>query len=150
MPARREYREAEMPGTTFDIDAIAAGGGKVLTFANGATIYSRGEPGTCAYIVTRGRVRIGDGAPLETVRAGEIFGEASLLDDGPRMASAVASGPTELVTIEPGLFRLLVRDDTEFMDAVMRLMVRRLRAATSALDRVKDDSRPALRVIAGG
>jgi CRP-like cAMP-binding protein len=139
-----------MPGTTFDIDAIAAGGGRTLSFANGATIYSRGEPGDCAFIVARGRVRIGNGAPLEVVRPGEIFGEASLLDACPRMASATASGPTEVVVIEPDLFFLLCRDDSDFADAVMRLLSRRLRAALSALDRFTGDSRPDLRVIAGG
>ena len=139
-----------MPGTTFDIDAIAAGGGEVLTFPSGATIYARGELGSCAYIVTRGRVRVGNGVPLETVRPGEIFGEASLVDHGPRMASAIASGPTEVRVIDRALFEVLVRDDCDFMNAVMRLMVRRLRATVSALDRVTGDSRPDLRVIAGG
>jgi len=139
-----------MPGTTFDIDAIAAGGGRTLTFANGAPIYTRGEPGTCAYIVTRGRVRIGNGAPVAILEPGEIFGEASLVDDGPRMASATASGPTEVRVIDRALFGILMRDDSDFMDAVLRLMVRRLRATTSALDRVTGDGRPELRVIAGG
>jgi CRP-like cAMP-binding protein len=95
-------------------------------------------------------VRIGNGAPLEVVRPGEIFGEASLLDACPRMASATASGPTEVVVIEPDLFFLLCRDDSDFADAVMRLLSRRLRAALSALDRFTGDSRPDLRVIAGG
>ena len=139
-----------MPGTTFDIDAIAAGGGRALNFPNGATIYSRGEAGDCAYIVAQGRVRIGNGVPIEIVRPGEIFGEASLLDACPRMASATASGPTEIREIDRELFLLLCRDDSDFADAVMRLMARRLRATVRALDRLTDDSRPDLRVIAGG
>lgn len=139
-----------MPGTTFDIDAIAAGGGKVLAFSNGATIYARGEPGTCAYIVTRGRVRVGNGFALETVRPGEVFGEDSLVDQGPRMASATASGPTEIREIDRALFEVLVRDDSDFMSAVMRLMVRRLRATMIALDRGGGEGRPDLKVIAGG
>lgn len=139
-----------MPGTTFDIDAIAAGGGKTLRFANGAEIYGRGEPGDCAYIVAEGRVRLGNGVPIEIVRPGEIFGEASLLDASPRLATATASGPTEVIVIEPSLFFLLCRDDGDFADAVMRLMARRLRATLAALDRVNVDGRPDLRVIAGG
>ena len=139
-----------MLATTFDIDAIAAGGGKVLAFANGTTIYARGEPGDCAYIVTRGRVRLGNGLPIEVVRPGEIFGEASLIDEGPRMASAFASGSTEVRMIDRSLFAVLARDDSDFTAAVMRLMARRLRAAVRTLDRVTGDSRPELRVIAGG
>ena len=139
-----------MPGTTFDIDAIAAGGGKLLSFPNGATIYTRGEPGTCAYIVTRGRVRVGDGVAIETVRPGEVFGEDSLLDDGPRMASATAFGPTEIREIDRALFEVLIRDDSDFMSAMLHLMVRRLRATVLALDRGAGDGRPDLKVIAGG
>jgi CRP-like cAMP-binding protein len=139
-----------MPGTTFDIDAIAAGGGRVLRFENGAAIYGRGDPGDCAFIVARGRVRIGNGVPIEILRPGEIFGEDSLIDASPRMATATATGPTEVVVIEPDLFFLLCRDDSDFSDAVMRLMARRLRATLSALDRVTGDGRPDLRVIAGG
>lgn len=137
-----------MPATTFDIDAIAAGGGMVLRFENGAPIYSRGDPGDCAFIVARGRVRIGNGVVIEVVRPGEIFGEASLIDASPRMASATASGPTEVVVIEPDLFFVLCRDDSDFADAVMRLMARRLRATLAALDRVTGDGRPDLRIIA--
>jgi CRP-like cAMP-binding protein len=150
MPARRADREAEMLATTFDIDAIAAGGGKVLTFANGATIYARGEPGDCAYIVTRGRVRLGNGVPIEVVRPGEIFGEASLIDEGPRITSAFASGPTEVRVIDRAMFTVLARDDSDFAATVARLMARRLRAAVRALDRVTGDARPDLRVISGG
>lgn len=139
-----------MPETTYDIDVIAAGQGKVLTFANGAVIYARGEPGDCAFIVTRGRVRIGNGVPIETVGPGEIFGAASLIDGGLRGASAVAEGPTELRTIDRALFDVLVRDDSDFALAVARLLARRLRAAVGALDRLTGDSRPDLRVIAGG
>ena len=138
-----------MPATSFDIDAIAAGGTRLLRFPNGATIYARGEPGDCAYIVTRGRVRIGDAVSLEMVRAGEVFGEASLLDGGPRMASATASGPAEVREIDRALFEVLLRDDGDFADMVLRLTSRRLRAAVCALDRVTGDSRPMLRLVAG-
>ena len=139
-----------MPGTTFDTDVIAAGRGKTLALNDGATIYARGEPGECAYIVTRGRVRIGNGVPIEVLRAGEIFGEMSLLDNGPRCCAAVAVGPTEVMAIDRRLFDVLVRDDADFALAIMQLMARRLRAAITALDRATGDGRPELRLIAGG
>ena len=74
----------------------------------------------------------------------------TLLDACPRMASATASGPTEVVVIEPDLFFLLCRDDSDFADAVMHLLARRLRVALSALDRLTGGGRPDLKVIAGG
>ena len=139
-----------MTDTTYDIDVIAAGRGRMLPLGDGAVIYARGEPGDCAYIVTRGRVRIGNGIPIEVLRAGEIFGETSLLDDGPRCSAAVAVGPTEVMAIERPLFEVLIRDDPDFAVALLRLTARRLRAAMAELDRATGRSRPELRVIAGG
>ena len=139
-----------MPETTYDIDVITAGRGEVLAFGSGATIYSCGDPGDCAYIVTRGRVRLGNAVMIEVLRPGEIFGEMALIDSGPREMSAQAMGPTELVAIDRALFEALVRDDPDFVDTILQLLARRLRAASRALDRTSGRPRPDLRVIAGG
>ena len=143
-----------MLGTTYDIDVITAGRGEVLDFADGATIYSCGDPGDCAYIVTRGRVRIGNAVMVEILRPGEIFGEMTLIDAGPRDMSAQAVGPTGVVAIDRALFDALVFDDPEFVDTILQLLARRLRAASRALDRTSVRTsvrqRPELRVIAGG
>ncbi|HET7716311.1 MAG TPA: cyclic nucleotide-binding domain-containing protein [Bauldia sp.] len=139
-----------MPGTTFDIDVIAAGRGKTFVFHDGATIYARGEPGDSAFIVVRGGVRLGNSVPIDVLRAGEIFGEMALIDDAPRSTAAVAVGPTEVMAIDRPLFDVLLQDDPDFALVIMRLLARRLRAAISALDRAMGRPRPELRVIAGG
>ena len=138
-----------MPGTTFDIDAIAAGGGRVLRFENGAAIYGRGDPGDCAFIVARGRVRIGNGVPIEILRPGRSSARThsstrarAWLRPRPRARRRWSSSSRIF-------FFLLCRDDSDFSDAVMRLMARRLRATLSALDRVTGDGRPDLRVMRG-
>jgi len=136
--------------TTYDIDVIAAGCGRAVAIPDGAVIYARGEPSDCAYIVTRGRVRLGNGVSIEVLSRGEIFGEMELLDDGPRSTAAVAVGPTEVLAIERPLFDVLIRDDPDFALALLRLTARRLRAAMAELDRATGRSRPELRVIAGG
>ncbi len=137
-----------MPGTTFDIDVIAAGARGTRRLPDGGLVYARGERGDCAYIITRGRVRVGNGVPIEILDAGEIFGETALLDDGPRSAAAVAVGPTEVVEIGRSVFDALIRDDPDFALTIMRLMVRRLRATISALDRAAGHGRPELRALA--
>lgn len=136
--------------TTYDTDVIAAGRGRTFVLGDGAVIYARGEPGDCAYIVARGRVRIGNVMPIDVLSPGEIFGEMALLDDGPRCSAAVAVGPTEVMAIDRALFDVLIRDDPDFAVTVLRLMARRLRAAMTELDRATGRSRPELRVIAGG
>jgi CRP/FNR family transcriptional regulator, cyclic AMP receptor protein len=140
-----------MPGTTFDVDVIAAGEGRATYLPDGAAIFSRGDPGECAYIVTKGRVRIdnGNGVPIETVGVGEIVGEMALLDNEPHTAAAVAVGPTEILSIDRPLFEVLIRDDPDFALTILRLMVRRLRATMTELDHGASARAPApLRALA--
>src|ERR1041385_2850969 len=60
----------------------------------GKTMFLRGDPGHAMYVVRSGAVEIffkndtGERIVLETARKGHFFGEISLLDGGPRTASA--------------------------------------------------------------
>jgi len=47
------------------------------------------------------------GRPVETLHAGEIFGEIGLIDGGPRIATAVVNERVELVPIDRPLFESL-------------------------------------------
>ena len=73
-------------------------------FEPGTCIFAEGEPGTEAHVVEYGRVAIfktvmGQRVDLGTVIQGGIFGEMALIDDQPRMASAVAEAETACVVI---------------------------------------------------
>ena len=60
----------------------------------GTALFNYGDPGDSLYIVRAGEVEIffkndtGERILLETARAGDFFGEISLLDGGARTASA--------------------------------------------------------------
>jgi CRP/FNR family transcriptional regulator, cyclic AMP receptor protein len=126
--------EKIMSATTFDVEVIEAGGVVGIAYADGAVLFNKGDEGECAYIVKRGRVRIGTGIPIEVMLPGEVFGEMALIDDEPRSAAAVAVGVTEVLPIDRPLFGVLMRDDSDFAMTVMRLMVRRLRATLVMLE----------------
>jgi CRP/FNR family transcriptional regulator, cyclic AMP receptor protein len=72
----------------------------------GHALFNYGDPGDSLYLVLSGKVEIffkndtGDRIVLETARAGEFFGEVSLLDGGPRTASALVIEDTEAVVID--------------------------------------------------
>ncbi|MBC7951843.1 MAG: cyclic nucleotide-binding domain-containing protein [Rhodospirillaceae bacterium] len=73
-------------------------------FEPGALIFDEGEPGHEAYVVEYGRVAIfksvkGQRVELGLVIQGGIFGEMALIDDQPRMASAMAEVETACVVI---------------------------------------------------
>ncbi len=74
----------------------------------GKSLFVYGDPGDAAYIVRKGAVEIyskndtGERLVLETARAGAFFGEISLLDGGPRTASAVVLEDLEAILVDRG------------------------------------------------
>ena len=122
-----------MNDTRFEIGTEDGIEGRRIAFADGGVVFIKGDPGDYAYVVASGNVEIREsGRVIETMEAGEIFGEMALIDSEPRSASAVAVGPTELIIIDPPAFERLIRDEPGFAMKVMRHMSRRLRATLAA------------------
>jgi EAL domain-containing protein (putative c-di-GMP-specific phosphodiesterase class I) len=70
----------------------------------GALLFSEGDAGSVAYMITRGRIEIFlarncDRIVLATRGPGEIVGEMAIIDGGPRSASALVVADCELVPI---------------------------------------------------
>lgn len=74
--------------------------------AAGASIFKAGDPGQAMYVVSRGEVEIsvtdhaGQKIVLTVARKGDVFGELSMLDAGPRSASAQALTEVELLELD--------------------------------------------------
>jgi len=79
-----------------------------ITEPAGKSMFVYGDPGDSAYIIRRGVVEIyskndtGERLVLETARVGDFFGEISLLDGGPRTASAVVIEDLEAILVDRG------------------------------------------------
>jgi CRP/FNR family cyclic AMP-dependent transcriptional regulator len=75
-------------------------------FESGRFVFKHGDPGESLYIVREGEVQIfvtddtGHKIVLATAGPGQFFGEVSLLDNGPRTASAVAVADTETLRLD--------------------------------------------------
>ena len=87
----------------------------------------KSEVTPCIWCGRAGSTSITYGTVLENIRAGGIFGEMALIDDGPRSAAAMAAEPTEVVAIDKPAFLSVVRDDPQFALRVMSLLATRLR-----------------------
>lgn len=112
----------------FDFSILDRIGAPYRHFDAGEKIFLEDELGDAMYMVRSGRVDIITyGTVLENVRAGGIFGELALIDDGPRSAAAMASEPTEVVAINKPTFLAVIREDPDFALRVMGLLASRLR-----------------------
>ncbi len=97
-------------------------------------LFQTGEPGDALYIVRTGEIELyikdtaGQKIVLNVVRPGEMFGELSLLDSGPRSATATALTETELLVLDRDDLLLLFQkkpDAALHMLAAMSSMTRK-------------------------
>ena len=101
----------------------------------GTVVVTEGDRTDFLYVVISGRLKVmmgeanGKEVILGILGPGEFFGEMGLIDDGPRSASVVAIEPCELLLLTRRDFKRCMAESYETAMAVMRVLVRRLRAA---------------------
>ena len=89
-----------MSNAEVEFSILAGSGAPVRAFRQGEIIFREGDPATELYVIKSGRVDISTGNRLlATLEENGIFGEMALIDDHPRMASAVAEEETACVII---------------------------------------------------
>ena len=104
----------------------------------GEVIIREGERGDTLYLLLEGSVEfvLGLGTPHEERRlpmdAVGYFGEISILANEPRAATAIALEPCQLLTLEGGALRELIRQVPEISFEIFRVFARRLRTAEQA------------------
>jgi len=100
----------------------------ITEFRAGGTVFHQGDAGDYMYVVLDGEVDIyANGRYVNTVRAGDIFGEMALIDNSPRSGSAVANTDCRLARIDQRRFMFLVQQTPFFALEVMHVMADRLR-----------------------
>jgi CRP/FNR family cyclic AMP-dependent transcriptional regulator len=105
----------------------------------GKTMFLRGDPGNAMYIVRAGSVEIffkndtGERIVLETARTGQFFGEISLLDEGPRTASAVVKEDLDALVVDRGDLAEFLKQHPEASMDLLAAMGRRLRDSAKLL-----------------
>ena len=98
-------------------------------------IIEAGEVSDTLYIILSGHANVLLKEPRRgeiivfTLKPGEFFGEMSLLDKQPRSASIIANEACELLLLKGGDFFVYLKKETSLTMAVLRELVRRLRAA---------------------
>ncbi|CAN5547950.1 N/A [soil metagenome] len=88
-----------------ELEKIAKAGDEILRTA-GTVIVDQGQTGREAFVVLEGEVSVKrNNRKIGTLGPGAVVGELSLLDHGPRTATAVCDTDCELLVIDQRHFR---------------------------------------------
>jgi CRP-like cAMP-binding protein len=103
-----------------------------VTYNAGRVIVKKGDPGKAFYVIVEGTAKVVKGrivtAKAEAeLGAGQFFGELSLLDGLPRVATVVAATPLRTIRLERSAFRRLLREDPDLGLKILEGMSRRIR-----------------------
>ena len=98
-------------------------------------IVQKGQKGLRMYAVLEGQVSVSiDGHTVEVLGPGGVFGEAAIISEAPRLASAVAETDCELLAISREALLTLVKVSPKFADTMLTTLAGRLRHLTAKLD----------------
>lgn len=116
-----------------ELEAVLASG-KVLEVPEAKVMVEEGATGVGFHLILEGeaKVKIG-GKTRATLRAGDYFGEMSLLDGGPRSATVQAETPVRTLAITSWAFLPLIDDHPSIARKLLVEMSRRLRAVERSL-----------------
>jgi len=105
----------------------------------GVVLFSEGDPGDRLYIIIEGKIKLGrasgDGREnlLAILGPGEMFGELSLFDPGPRNATATAVADTSLLGVGSDDLVTWLNGRPDVARQLLRSLARRLRRTNEAL-----------------
>jgi CRP-like cAMP-binding protein len=107
--------------------------------ARGETLFAEGDPGDQLFVITDGKIKLGRTAPdgrenlLAILGLGEMFGELSLFDPGPRTAAATAVTDATLFALSHGDLAPWLTGRPEVAGQLLAALARRLRRTNEAM-----------------
>jgi uncharacterized membrane protein len=113
----------------------------IENFTAGHVVFRHGDPGESLYIVRSGQVeafvqnQTGERIVLDIMGPGEFFGEISLLDEGPRSASILATQDVEALVVHRSDLNEFLRRRPDAALDLLGAAGKRLRASSELLRR---------------
>jgi CRP-like cAMP-binding protein len=112
------------------------------TFKKNNMIFAEGEPGNELFVIQKGSVKIIKIADdketlLAVLKVGDIFGAMALLEDKPRLASAVAYEDCNVMTVNKANFELMITSQPQLVAKVTSLLADRIWLIYRKLDNVQ-------------
>ncbi len=130
---------AGLPARARDRLALAA---RRVRYAEGTTLFRRGDAGEGMILVLDGLVRLhlataaGREMTLGLVGRGEPIGEIALIDGEPRSADATALTPVSALLLRHADFTALLAEEPGIATALLRTLAAKLRRTTDQVEAV--------------
>ena len=111
----------------------------------GDIIFREGDRGSQAFVLQSGQVRIvrqlesGEMGTLGYVEPGGLFGEMALVDNAPRMATAIAHKPSSCIIIPEALLKRKLKAADPMLRILLLMLIRMVRIAADSANIPADD-----------
>lgn len=105
----------------------------------GDILFHAGDPGDRLYVLGEGKIKLGQSSPdgreniLAVLGPGEMFGELSLFDPGPRTATATAVAETQVLALSTEQLREYLSGRPQVALTLLAALARRLRRTNESL-----------------
>jgi CRP/FNR family cyclic AMP-dependent transcriptional regulator len=110
-----------------------ASAAKVIEHEADDVLAREGERGIGFFLIVDGKAEVSVGGRRRaSLGPSDFFGEISLLDEGPRSATVVATSPTRLLGLTAWTFRGLVEQHPRIALALLEAVAGRVRQAAAA------------------
>jgi CRP/FNR family cyclic AMP-dependent transcriptional regulator len=110
-----------------------------LSLGRAEVLFREGDPGRSLYVIVDGKIKLGRTSPdgrenlLAILGPGEMFGELSVFDPGPRNATATAVAETSLVELGSDQLNAWLFGRPAVAQQLLSALARRLRRTNEAL-----------------
>lgn len=120
--------------TEIDMRMFAKNAGVNIAYPAGSTVFNKGDPGSCMYVVQSGVIEMLIGNKVvEVCGPNEAIGFMSMIDDAPRSSTAQVREAAEVSIIDQRKFRFMVDEVPNFAHYIMGAMARRIRGMSNAM-----------------
>jgi CRP/FNR family cyclic AMP-dependent transcriptional regulator len=105
----------------------------------GEVLFCEGDVGDRVYVIAAGKVKLGHTSPdgrenlIAVLGPGELIGELSLFDPGPRAATATAIAPTRMLELRHADLMAILDERPQLTKQLLLALAQRLRRTNAAL-----------------
>ncbi|NEO32629.1 MAG: NHLP leader peptide family natural product precursor [Symploca sp. SIO3C6] len=116
----------------------------MINLVDGQVLFAQGDTGNDLYLIESGQIQLntynqaGQEITLNTISAGELFGEMALVDDQLRVVSAVSLGSSRLLRLKRNTCWQRLHNSPELSQLMLQLLNQRIRHLIEYIEKLTE------------